>query len=209
MPTSKASASASPSLAFINSADQARSLLDPLRRSILEVLQEPGSSSSVADHLGLPRQRLNYHVRALEEEGLLRHVEDRRKGNCIERVVQATAPQYVIDPDLFGLTAPEAERLSHTDSPSAVDDLMESSSRTLHQVGRLIAQDPGGTSRLPTLSLEAQISFRSTRDEAEFANAMRNVLDQMTRRYHDPGAPEGRAFRVTIGGHLAIEPPPT
>ena len=40
--------------------------------------------------LGLSRQKVNYHLRALEDAGLVEHVEDRRRGNCTERIVRAT-----------------------------------------------------------------------------------------------------------------------
>lgn len=46
--------------------------------------------------LGLPRQKVSYHLRALEASGLVEHIEDRRKGNCTERIVRATAGHYLI-----------------------------------------------------------------------------------------------------------------
>ena len=52
----------------------AASVLDPVRRRILTALQQPGSSSTVARALDLPRQRVNYHVRALEKAGLVEEV---------------------------------------------------------------------------------------------------------------------------------------
>ena len=190
-------------LTLIHNPAQARSLLDPLRRSILEVLQEPGSSSSVAETLGLPRQRLNYHVRAMEEEGLLIHLEDRRKGNCVERVVRAAAQRYVIDPSiLHGLGLGEPSATDHTFSAHP-EDLLAASCRTLHEVGSRLEQNPGEPPQLPTLSLETHIHFRSQEEEVEFGRALRETLDQMRARYHDSEGLEGRTFRITIGGHLA------
>ena len=189
-------------IAFIRDPDQARSLLDPLRRSILQLLQEPGSSSTVAQSLDLPRQRLNYHVRALENEGLLVHLEDRRKGNCVERVVRARARQYVIDPAILGALGFEGSGASDHRFSFSMVDLVGASCRTLSQVGDLLEPDPGAESPLPTLTLEAHIRFRSPQEEAEFAKSLREVLDRMTRRYHDLNFPAGRTFRITVGGHL-------
>jgi hypothetical protein len=49
--------------------------------------------------LALPRQQVGYHLRALEQAGLVELVEERRKGNCIERIVRAAACSYVISPE--------------------------------------------------------------------------------------------------------------
>ncbi|MEL7155773.1 MAG: helix-turn-helix domain-containing protein, partial [Actinomycetota bacterium] len=45
----------------------AAAVLDPLRAEVLAALAEPGSASTVAEALGQPRQKINYHVRALEQ----------------------------------------------------------------------------------------------------------------------------------------------
>lgn len=191
-----------PPIAFVRDADQARSLLDPLRRSILQRLLEPGSASSAAEELDLPRQRVNYHVRTMEDEGLLRHVEDRRKGNCVERLVRTSARRYVIDPQILdgfgpGGAGEAARRISFS-----TDDLVVSACRTLDEVSDLLRPDPSVGERLPTLVLESHIRFRSPQEEVEFANALREFLSRMVERYHDPGAVGARTFRITVGGHL-------
>src|SRR5262250_3074362 len=56
---------------------------------ILEQLAEPDSAAGVARRLKLPRQQISYHLRELEHAGLVELVEERRKGNCLERVVRA------------------------------------------------------------------------------------------------------------------------
>ena len=52
----------------------------------------------LAGKLGLPRQNVNYHLRALERHGLVELVEERRRGNMTERLLRATALSYVISP---------------------------------------------------------------------------------------------------------------
>jgi DNA-binding transcriptional ArsR family regulator len=90
---------APPSLAVIAAPDQAAALLKPLvRLRILERLRKPDSATGVATALGLPRQRVGYHLKELEHRGLVRHAADRRKGNCIERVLHASAGRYLISP---------------------------------------------------------------------------------------------------------------
>src|SRR5262245_31535920 len=96
----------------IHGAGQAALVLQRTRRELLAQLSEPDSAAGLARRLGLPRQRLNYHLRELEREGLVECVEERRKGNCTERLLRATARSYVISPDALGLlgATPEASR---------------------------------------------------------------------------------------------------
>ena len=60
--------------------------LEPTRARVLAELVKPGSATTLAERLGLPRQQLNYHVRALEAQGLVALVEVRSRRGCTERV---------------------------------------------------------------------------------------------------------------------------
>ena len=88
----------------------AEASLDPIRARLLAELAEPGSASTLAARVGLTRQKANYHLRALERHGLVELVEERRKGNCTERVLQATAASYVISPTALSAVAPDPSR---------------------------------------------------------------------------------------------------
>jgi len=69
----------------------ALAVLDPVRAKVLAALVEPGSSTTVAHALGEPRQKINYHLRALERLDLLRVVEERPRRGFTERVMVASA----------------------------------------------------------------------------------------------------------------------
>src|SRR5213080_5321970 len=88
----------------------AEASLDPIRARLLAELAEPASASTLAAQTGLSRQKANYHLRALERHGLVELVEERRKGNCIERVLRATAASYVISPTALSAVAPDPDR---------------------------------------------------------------------------------------------------
>ena len=141
-------------------------------------------------------------MRELESQELLRHVEDRRKGNCVERVVRATAGRYVIDPSILSDSESRAPDTGESRLSYSTEDLVAAANRTLSDLAELLEPDQGVAERLPTLSLEAHIRFRSPDEEGEFAKSIREVLDRMTRRYHDASAHGGRDFRLTLGGHL-------
>ena len=90
--------------------------LDPMRSRLLAALAQPGSATTLAAQVGLSRQKVNYHLRALERHGLVELVEERKKGNMTERVLRATAASYVISPAALAAVAPDP----HSDSAQSV-----------------------------------------------------------------------------------------
>ena len=59
--------------------------LDPVRARLLAELAEPASATMLAARVGCPAEG-ELPPRALERHGLVELVEERRKGNCTERV---------------------------------------------------------------------------------------------------------------------------
>src|SRR5256885_11786220 len=84
--------------------------LDPIRARLLAELSEPASATMLAAKLGMPRQKVNYHLKTLEAHGLVEMVEERRKGNVHERIMRATAAAYVISPAALASVAPDPGR---------------------------------------------------------------------------------------------------
>src|SRR5919205_798804 len=109
--------------------------LDPVRARLLAELAEPGSATMLAAKVGLARQKVNYHLRALERHGLVELVEERRKGNCTERVLRATAASYVISPTALSAVAPDPRRFA--DRFSAFW-LLALAGRMVQEMGKLI-----------------------------------------------------------------------
>ncbi|MBR7835009.1 winged helix-turn-helix transcriptional regulator [Actinospica durhamensis] len=68
-----------------------KTLADPLRIKLLEALwEEPRSARELADRLGMPADRLYYHLGQLERAGLIRVGEYRPRGRGkVERVYTA------------------------------------------------------------------------------------------------------------------------
>jgi len=192
-------------LSIIRDADAANAVLSSIRRSVLRALREPGSATTVGDRLRLPRQKVNYHLRALERLGLVEHVEDRRRGNCMERVVRATAAYYLIDPSILG----DLEV-----SPGSVADRFSSehlaavSSRTVAELAELRERASAAGKLLPTFSLETAVRFASAADQSEFVEELSNAVAELVARYHDQEAAGGRWFRLAMGAHPALPAEP-
>src|SRR6188472_895742 len=124
--------------------------LDPVRTRLLAELAQPGSASSLAAKVGLARQKVNYHLRTLEHHGLVELVEERRKGNMTERVLQATASSYVISPAALSAVAPDPER-----SPDRLSArwLLAVAGRLVSDVGALITGADRAGKRVATFAL--------------------------------------------------------
>src|SRR6266545_5118364 len=137
-------------VAVIEDAAAAESSLDPVRARLLAELAKPGSATMLAGRLGLPRQRVNYHVRELERHGLVELVEERRKGNVTERVLRATASSYVISPAALAAVQPDPAR-----SPDRLSArwLLAVAARLVRDVGALIAGATRARKRAATFAL--------------------------------------------------------
>jgi DNA-binding transcriptional ArsR family regulator len=178
--------------------------LDPVRADLLARLAEPGSATSLATQVGLPRQKVNYHLRALEEHGLVTLVEERRKGNCIERVMQATAASYVISPAAIEPVAPH---------PRGAPDhlsarwLLALAGQLVHDVGELITGADRTHRHVATFVADGEIRFASAADRAAFTDELAETIRALAAKYHDEHAPHGRAHRLVVAVHPSVARP--
>jgi DNA-binding transcriptional ArsR family regulator len=175
--------------------------LDPVRLRLLAELAEPGSATSLAAKLGLPRQKVNYHLRTLEQHGLVELVELRRRGNMTERVMQATAASYVISPAALGAAAPDPAR-----APDRLSArwLIAVAARTVREVGDMLAGATRTGKRLATFTLDGEVRFASAADRTAFAEELATTVTALVGKYHDERAPQGRPHRVVLVIHPHI-----
>jgi DNA-binding transcriptional ArsR family regulator len=188
------------SLDVIRRRETAAALLQPLRGEILDRLREPESASGLARRLGLPRQKVNYHLRELEKEGLVELVEERRRGNCTERVVKATARSYLISPEVLGALGSRPDRIP--DRLSAAY-LVATAGQAVSDVGQMQERAEEAGQRLATLTLTSEVRFASAEARNAFAEELATTLARLAARYHDESAPGGRRFRFFTGGYPA------
>jgi DNA-binding transcriptional ArsR family regulator len=184
----------------------AEASLDPVRARLLAALVEPASASGLAARAGLTRQKANYHLRELERHGLVELVEERRKGNCTERVLRATAASYVISPTALASVAPDPGR-----APDQLSArwLLALAGRLVQEVGELIGGAREAGQPLATYAVDSEIRFASAADRAAFAAELGAALEDLVARYHDEHAEGGRAHRLVVGLHPTITRPTT
>jgi DNA-binding transcriptional ArsR family regulator len=191
----------------IQSAASAEKLLKPERLRMLEMLAEPDSATGLAKRLKLPRQTVNYHLRELEQEGFVELVEERRKGNCMERVVRATARSYVISPQVLGALGLEANKVRDQFSSGY---LVSAAARTIREVSILRQRADKAGQKLATLTLETEIRFADAQARQQFTEEVLNMVASLALKYHDEKAETGRSFRLLVGSYPTItkqEPP--
>ena len=172
--------------------------LDPIRARLLAELTQPGSAASLAIRVGLPRQKVNYHLRALETHGLVRAVEERRWGGIVERRVVATAASYIVSPAALGHAASDPARAS--DRLSA-HYLIALAARVVREVGELLRGSREQGKHLATLALDTEVRFRNPADRAAFTAQLTESISTLVARYHDAAAPGGRPHRLILVAH--------
>ena len=180
--------------------------LEPVRSRLLAELGQPASAAALAGRLGIARQKINYHLRALETHGLVRVAEKRRWGGLTERLLVATAASYVVSPSALGPVAADPGR---TEDRLSAGYLVALAARVVREVGHLLRRARELNKRLPTLSIDTEIRFRSAAERAAFASELTQAIAKLAARYHDAGAPAGRAHRIVLMAYpLPQEMPP-
>jgi DNA-binding transcriptional ArsR family regulator len=177
--------------------------LDPIRARLLSELSEPGSATSLAERVGLPRQKINYHLKTLEAHGLVRLVEERQRRGLKERVVVATANAYVVSPAAMGAASVEVAR---TPDRLSADYLIALAARAIREVGTLMRRANALGMRLATLSLDAEIRFRSPGERAQFTAELADTVTRLAAKYHAADSPDGRSFRLVVVAHPIPQP---
>jgi DNA-binding transcriptional ArsR family regulator len=185
-------------LAVIDDAATAITALEPARNRLLALLEEPASAAMLASRLAIPRQKVNYHLRALESHGLVEAAETRRWGGLTERLFVASANSYVVSPAALGAVAADPAK-SH-DRLSA-RYLIALAARVVREVGSMVRQADAANLKLPSLSIDTIIRFRSPGDRAAFTQELTESINWITARYHDASAPGGRAHRLVLFAH--------
>jgi len=175
--------------------------LGPLRSRLLAELSEPASAAGLASRLGLSRQKVNYHLRALETHGLVRVAEERSWGGLTERMLVATASSYVVAPGALGPVAADPERASDRLSASY---LIALAARAVEEVGDLFRRATDSGKRLATASIETTIYFRSAADRAAFSRDLTSAVAELVARYHDDAAPGARPHRLIVLAHPEV-----
>jgi DNA-binding transcriptional ArsR family regulator len=152
----------------------------------------------LATRVGLPRQKVNYHLHALEAHGLVRLARERKWGGLTERLLVATAASYVVSSRALGPVAVDPDR--EVDRLSA-SYLIALGARIVREVADLVRRAKDAGKRLATLAVDTEVRFRSPADRAAFSAELTEAITKLVAKYHDASAPGGRAHRLVVVAH--------
>jgi predicted ArsR family transcriptional regulator len=176
----------------------ATSALDPVRNRLLSELREPASAATLANRMGLPRQKVNYHLRTLESHGLVEVASKRQWGGLTERLLVASASSYVVSPSALGPVAVDPAREMNRLSANY---LIALAARIVNEVNDLVRRALKTGKQLATLSVDTVVRFRSAEDRAAFSSELTEAIAKLVSKYHDESAPGGRAHRLVVVAH--------
>lgn len=179
-----------------------RAALSPLRRRLLRELREPASASGLAERMGTTRQKLAYHLRLLEERGLVRLVEERQRRGCTERMLQTTARALVVDPEVLGGLGEDPAEVQDRFSSAY---LVTAAARTIGDVAALREGAREAGKKLATVTQETEIRFESPAAMKAFTEELTGSLTRLAAKYDQPGD-DSRPFRLMIGMHPRRDP---
>jgi DNA-binding transcriptional ArsR family regulator len=172
--------------------------LDPIRSALLAELAEPASAAILATRLGLPRQKVNYHLRALEACRLVEVADERQWGGLTERLLVLSAKSFVVSPEALGAVAADPKR---SKDQLAASYLIALGARIVREVGDLWKRATKADKQLATLSIDAEVRFASPAARAAFTNELTRAITELVSRYHDASASGGRDHRLVIVSH--------
>jgi DNA-binding transcriptional ArsR family regulator len=188
-----------PRVASIRSAEGLQALCHPTRVEMLDVLREPASAASVARRLGQPRQRIHYHLKALEVAGLVEPVEARRNGNFVETLYRAVARAFVVAPEV---ARQGSRRLDALRSQHSLETLVALGERLQRDAAELLDRAAYDGEQIASAAVSAETRFASSEDRAAF---MREYLESTKRLLEKYGAEEGAPYRVVLTVHPQTE----
>ena len=189
---------------FVSERARAAHLLDPLRAEILRLAREPVSASELAPRLGLSRQRVNYHVRKLAADGLLRRAGRRRRRNLFEQRYTASSLAYLLSPALLGPLGADWRNIADSSSP---DHLLALTAQVQQDTSRASAAAARGEKIPPAISMKFLFRFERPEQREAFARDLRAAIIDVIARHTSPyqradGADgAGEPYRLVLGSY--------
>ncbi|UFJ40879.1 helix-turn-helix domain-containing protein [Brevibacillus humidisoli] len=183
---------------FVESAEQAMTLLHPLRAEMLSRLTEPASATELARGLNETPQRINYHLKTLEKVGLARRVGTRQVRNLVEVLYQAIARTFVLSESL-GLAPEMMQRLK---DQSALSHLVAASER-IKRDALLLLERSEQQEEVPSATLHTKVHLPDHDARQAFVEEYVSLVKQLAEKYQASGA-DSEPYSVV----LAVYPEP-
>src|SRR5258708_37059992 len=159
---------------YIEEVDQAMAVLKPIRLEILRRLDEPRTCDELAEVFQESTQKIYYHVKALQEAGLVEKVADKRIRGTVEGYYQAKARSYWLAPSLVG----KVGTLQQTRDQASLRILLQLAEDVIEDTARLGSKSEAGQP-VASLSLSAQIHLAYSAQSAEFLQVLQTTFPNL------------------------------
>lgn len=191
-------------VAMVDSGEAVAALGHPERRRILQALaRSPDSASGLAERLDDTRQRINYHVRALNDVGLIELAEERPRRGLTERIYRPVGRGFAIDPSVLGSL--DIGEMPEPGDRWAAAFAISLASRTTREIAALGRKAESEGKRLAVASMDTTVRLRTPKAMAAFIDDLALAITEVVARHDDPGT-DTRTFRVAACSHPAPDP---
>lgn len=180
------------SVEILDDPEQVAALAHPLRVAILDALRTPDSAAGAARSIGDTRQKVNHHVKALLDAGLIRSVGERRSGNFIEQLYESVASSFVVS---SRLACKGDRRVEALRQQLPLEHLVELGERVQRDAIELLDRAAFEGEEIPTLAVDATVRFPDGDARAAFTKEYLAMLTPLLKKY---GGRKGDAFSVAV-----------
>jgi DNA-binding transcriptional ArsR family regulator len=183
----------------IQNPEALQALSHPTRVAMLEALHKPQSAAAVGRELGQTRQRMNYHLKALEQAGLVERVGTRQNGNFVETLFRAAGRAFVVSPQVAwsGPRRIEALRSQH-----ALGTLVGIGEQLQRDAAVLLDRAAYENEQIASAAVSAEVSFASDAERSAFMREYLEVTKELLDRY---GAKGDKPYRIVLAIHPTTE----
>ncbi len=184
---------------LVRDAERLGALAHPMRIQILEALREPASAATVARRIGQPRQKVNYHLKELEQAGLVNPVGERRVGNFVESLYRAVARTFLVSPEVAWADGRRSETLR---SQHSLGTLVLLGERLQRDAAVLLDRAAFEGEEIASASVVAEARFASEEEREAFLKEYVRATADLLERY---GNRTGAAYRVVLAAYPETE----
>lgn len=178
--------------------DEMRAMASPFRQKLLETLSIPNSAVGLAREYEMSRQRVGYHMRALEQAGLIEAVDERPVRGLTEKL-------YRTRPMAFALSPRERDEPARLRDHFSWATLTNLAARTLSDLVSLRRKADAAGKRLATLALDAELHFETPTERKAFTEDLIDAVEGVVRSHERPRSDTSRTFRIVLGAYPKTE----
>jgi DNA-binding transcriptional ArsR family regulator len=161
---------------YIEDVDQAAALLKPQRIEMLKLMDHPRTCIELGKIFGETPQKIYYHIKALQNAGLIEQVGERRVRGTVEGSYQARARSYWLASDLVGQIGGAAiaqDQASLRHLLSLTEEMRGDVGHLAQQVGR----------EIPSLGLSLHVELDDESRRADFMADVQHMAQILARKY--------------------------